>query len=461
MDRRNFLNTSLGSVTAIFVGSVLSRNLFPEALAVTSVQSLEFSITDAIKEMIIHNSINKAECNYWIYKEKRFKADCPGPIIVAVEGDEIQVKITNQLDENHAFFIPGVVNSGPIAPGKTKTFSFIAPKGGTYLYHDNLNAPVNRMMGLHGAFVVMPKKAVAGNRFTPYTTPTPAVQELFNDFGSSHFPGLSWEEADPFTKTPKFRQYVWVLHEASPILFAEVANYPKGKDYPADKFVKAFRHDPYANTFETGKLNRIPHYFTINGQSGFFSHHNPFITPWRRVGEPLVIRILNAGLNFHSLHIHANHVYVLSINGQVKNNLLWVDTFSLNPTDTVDWAVPMHRPPDIPNKRGIGLSDEPLTTLNGGKTWPPEEEFGSFFPEQGRPFSVRQSPLSYPMHDHIETTQTARGGNYNTGMMSGINFTGDRNTPGLMNFPNYPAAFDVADLNESRSCAPEIPDKES
>ncbi len=45
----------------------------------------------------------------------------------------------------------------------------------------------------------------------------------------------------------------------------------------------------------------------------------------------------------------------------------------------------------------------------------------------------RQSPLCYPMHDHSEPTQTAQGGNYNCGLISGVYFLGDRN--GLVNFP--------------------------
>jgi hypothetical protein len=45
----------------------------------------------------------------------------------------------------------------------------------------------------------------------------------------------------------------------------------------------------------------------------------------------------------------------------------------------------------------------------------------------------RQSPLCYPMHDHSEASQTAQGGNYNCGLISGIYFLGDRN--GMINFP--------------------------
>lgn len=457
MDRRNFFKNSLGSLSALVVGKAISGFINNPAFAAIRVQSLTFTITDAIKEMVTHNNINKATCYFWIFKEERFPADCPGPIIFTTEGEEINVSVTNALDENHAFFIKGAVNSGPIAPGETKTFSFIAPRAGTYLYYDNLNEPVNRVMGLHGALVVMPKATVAGNKFTPYSNPTSSVQKLFNDFGSDHFPGLSWEESDPDTNTPGFRQHVWVLHEASPVLFQEVGNFPIGKEYPADTFKRLFQEDDYGNTFENGKLNQKPHFFTINGQSGFLSHHNPYITPWRRVGEPVVIRTLNAGLYCHSLHIHANHFYLLAVDNKIGKNLLWLDTYQNEPMQTVDWALPCKRPPDVPNERGIGFPDAPLKSVKGLPVWPPVEEMNSFFPREAGPLAARQSPLCYPMHDHIEISQTAQGGNYNMGMMSGIVFTGDRTIPGAQDFPDYPKHYDVAELSQTQVAAPSIP----
>ena len=46
------------------------------------------------------------------------------------------------------------------------------------------------------------------------------------------------------------------------------------------------------------------------------------------------------------------------------------------------------------------------------------------------------------MHDHTEPTQTSQGGNYNLGMIVGMNITGDRNTPGgVTTFPNPPHEF--------------------
>jgi hypothetical protein len=448
IERRDFLKYGMTGIATLVVGSQIPWIMKDEAYAAVHTPTLNFHITDARKDMVTHNAINTAQCYFWIFKEDSFPAECPGPNIFTTQGDVIRINITNDLDEPHSFYIPGIFDSGPVLPGPANkvTKFFTATKSGSYLYYDNLNAPVNRMMGLHGAFIVMPREAAPGHKFTPYDKPTPAIQALFDDLGTAaHWPGLAWQDGHVPTNTPAFRQYIWVTHEASPILFAEVGNASPGTGarIPAN-FLNALNNDPYADTFKTGVFNRKPHFFMINGQSGHFSHNNPFICPNRRVGEPVIIRVLGAGLSTHSMHIHANHVYVLSLDNQVRDNLWWVDTMTNRPLNGFDWLVPYMRPPDVPNIRGIGRADTPLTTVAGGTTWPPLEELNTFIPPIGTKagnieISVQLSPLCYPMHSHTEASQTSQGGNYNCGLISGINFTGDRNTPGgVTNFPNFP-----------------------
>jgi len=473
VNRRDFIKYGLGGAAALVVGSGMPWMTENKAQAGIHVQELKFTITDAIKNMATHNTINSAQCYFWIFKEANLPPECPGPIIFATEGDIIELIVTNALDEPHAFFIPGMVNTGPIAPGATARKFFTVGAGGTYLYFDNLNQPVNRVMGLHGAFIVMPKAPVTTSdgvvhKFTPYSQPTAAVQQLFDDFGSpgrapwptlgsNWFPGLAWEERDPATNTYPFRTYIWLLHQASPKLFARVGDFTPGLDYPADQFVNSFLHDAKSPTNTNNENipalvdalgvvhpaaipNDVPQYFTISGQSGHFSHNSPYICPNQRIGEPVVIRLLNAGLWSHSMHIHANHQYITWVNGVVMENPIWIDTFTCLPMTVVDYTCPYMRQPDIPNIRGIGRADLglPAGSLPGGKTWPPNEELNTFIPGAGTPFPVQLSPLCYPMHDHSEPSQTAQGGNYNMGLISGINFIGDRNTAGAMNFPNQP-----------------------
>lgn len=445
MRRRDFLKYAAGGMSALVVGEPLAKIFESEALAARPVLTLNFTITDTLKDMATNNDVNAAKCYFWIYKEATLPPECPAPTIFIQQGDRVRITITNALDEPHSMFVPGMFNSGIILPGATVTRTLLPNQAGTFLYYDRLNAPVNRVMGLHGCLVVLPANLTGtpAQRVTPYSNPTASVQQLFNDLGSaSWWPGLPWELGDPATDTPPFRQYIWLLHQASPNLFAEVGDFTPGQNFPARDFTRRFLRD-HVTRANVNRDNAVPQYFTISGQSGHFSHNNPYICPNNRVGEPAVIRLLNAGLWTHSMHIHANHIYLLSVNGVPQENPIWVDVYTVNPMDRVDWLVPYMRPPDVPNTGGFGRADTPLTSNNGQPIWPPNEEINTFIPDNlfagAIDLSVQLSPLCYPMHDHSEPTQTSQGGNYNMGMISGLNFTGDRNVAGgVVTFPNAP-----------------------
>lgn len=452
MKRREFLKLTAAGVATLFIGKIPGLGVHN---AWAADQSLEVTITDALKDMVTHNAVNTAQCYFWIYKMRAngvdVPADCPGPTICMLNGESVNISITNTLDEPHSFFIPGmrpgdppIYDSGSIDPGQTISGSFTVNHSGAVLYYDNLNEPVNRVMGLHGALVVRPVTKALGHKFTPYDTPSTHVQRLYDAFGDpAYFPGLAWEEGDATTNVPPFRQYVWLTHQASPNLFAEVGSLPAGQIYDPQDFLDAFLRDPFSPT----RNNRVPQYFTINGQSGGFGHFSPVVTPMGRVGEPVVVHMLNAGLWTHSMHLHANHFFVTRVDGVVSDNPVWVDVYQLLPMSRVDYTIPFMRPPDIPNQRGIGRPDTPPNGVTSGlPVWPPSQELNLEFPavgaslafdQQGNVIDLHQrmSPLCFPMHDHSEPSQTAQGGNYNCGLISGIYFTGDRNTAGHMDFP--------------------------
>lgn len=482
MKRRDFLKLGLSAGAAtIVMGSRIPFLGIKDAFAAT--QTLEVTITDCMKQMVTHNAINDARCYFWIYKMKADGVDippeCPGPTIYAVNGDTISISITNTLDEPHSFYIPGLLpnsppifDSGVINPGQTVgPLSFTVTKSGAHLYYDNLNAPVNRSMGLHGALVVRPAAPLSGHNFTPYditpsnysngTGPTAHVQKMYDMFGTPFWPGLKWEQGDPATNCPPFRQYVWLYHMPSPNLHAEVGNLPAGQIMSPQVFMNKIARDPFSPT----RNNSLPQYFTINGQSGFFSHFIPAITPMSRVGEPVVIHILNAGLQTHSMHMHCNHFFITSVNGEVNPNPIWVDVYGIKPMDRIDYTFPFMRPPDNANVRGIGRPDQPLNSVGGHPCWPPTDEFNVFIPPDNLPapgtlgvptdingvplnMGQRMSPLCYPAHDHLEPSQTAQGGNYNCGLISGAYVIGDRNSKGqgLGDFMNFPMDHDFAGM---------------
>lgn len=380
MNRRQFTRYALIGIAAAVAGTVVARRLLPGFN--NPVVALKLAITDALVEMVDRKAVY-----HWAFEDLNDPGQLPrmpGPLIEAVEGDTIELSVTNTLHDKHGFAIPGVPSIAgtgvEIPPGETKVLSFPAPKAGSYMYLDHLNAPVSRVLGLHGPMVVLP---AAGN--TPYSGPTPNVQQLFNDLGATEqFPGEAWKPE---------RTRIWLFNSIDPA-FNEMAQ--RGEAIDAIQFREKF----------------LPRYFTINGESGAYATHNHDTIPSGRIGQPHLIRIMNAGIAAHSLHIHANHVYVLSRvdengNNMVQENVFLVDTFTVKPLEHLDWLLPFIRPPDIPGDTSIPLRDlipaELSLTLGG----------------------VGQSPLTYPSHDHMEMSQTAAGGNYPQGIVTNWEITGD------------------------------------
>ena len=132
-------------------------------------------------------------------------------------------------------------------------------------------------------------------------------------------------------------------------------------------------------------------YFTMNSLSGFDAAHDDSCCPAGYIGEPVILRTMNVGICTHGPHIHGNHVYGLSetaADGKVvkSTNVMEFDTWMLKPMWRKDVLLPFVKPDEIP-----------------AEAWPPRQE---------------TFPLYYPMHCHIEMSQTAGGGNYPQGMVT-------------------------------------------
>ncbi|MCY7280670.1 MAG: multicopper oxidase domain-containing protein [Sphingomonas bacterium] len=310
------------------------------------------------------------------------------PVIWAIEGETLEIRITNLDDRRHAFAITGLsLDDTPINPNGTGTYTFTVPPPGSYLYYDPYNFPVNRILGLNGALIVLPRVGTTTPRGLspiPYNLEqqktSPAVVALFDALGHGVFPGNKWEPYPPACEKHP-RDMVWVTSEMDSALARRIAD----KDYVDGSVWKS---------------SFVPDYFMINGASGFETAgheelsddkyaHAGLIEPEGYVGQPTMIRCLNAGLATHSLHIHGNDVYQLTTTNTahavvVHDNIFALDTWAMPPMARTDMLLPFVRPLDAP-------------------VWPPKQE----------PF-----PLRYVMHCHCEMSNTAGGGNYPQGMVT-------------------------------------------
>lgn len=315
LTRRRLLQRSLGGVAVTAAGGTLIAHDSAEAQPVTIGLFInEGSVALPGGRLLYH----------WGFGGTPDDPGMPARVLRAVEGDPVTVSVTNNLDGPHAFAIEGVVDTGAIAPGGTTTVQFDAPRPGTYLYADPLRAPVNRVLGLHGALVVSPA-------------------------------GVS---SVPFAGGPRFvREFVWVFN-CIDSAWSERARLGRPIDATA-----GFR----------------PDVFLLNGRLGDFSAKALDTTPHGRVGEPVLVRMLNAGLTVKSIHFHGNHVRVLARNGSPQSVVMHKDTVFVDRGEVVDVLLPFRVPPDSF----------------------PRTRFGAF-----------------PVHDHQEMTQTLHGGLYPNGLLT-------------------------------------------
>ena len=321
MKRRDFLRFgAVGAVGAAASGMTGLLEWMPRAHAATVTRT--FYITDGFVTQPDGVSVY-----FKGFSSSATTLNVPGASIIVQEGDTVVINIYNNLGTSHSFVIDGVVDSGVIAAGTAKTVQFTAPAAGSYLYYDKLNAPYNRVIGLHGGFAVMP----LGSSTTLYS-------------GSPTFK----------------KQLFWIFNDTDPAWNARV------------------RDNLVPNT------EFVPRYFTINGLSsrppGAPGYSDPTINAAYdprselkgMIGDRTLIRILNAGMCVHSMHWHANHVEWLTENGARRSAIWKKDTVPLNNNmGKTDVIFPFVAPPDAHPAVTKGhyvmhLHDEMTQTAGGG-----------------------------------------------------------------------------------------------
>jgi hypothetical protein len=94
MDRREFIKKSTVGLTALVVGSQIKVPWQGGGQAYAATQTLNFTITDATKQMATHIPRNNATCYFWVFKTwshgritPLVSAAVPGPRSLIFAGD--------------------------------------------------------------------------------------------------------------------------------------------------------------------------------------------------------------------------------------------------------------------------------------------------------------------------------------------------------------------------------------
>jgi len=295
MKRRDFLKFgSAGMFTAVS-GTLGLVSWTPRAYAANITK--EFWITQGTQTMITGETLYLRG-----FSSSSTSLNVPGESFIVQENDMVTIKVHNTLSTPHSFVIDGMVNTGPINPGQTATVTFKAINPGSYLYYDNVSAPYNMMIGLHGGFAVM-----------PYGKPN-----------------------QMYAGSPTFvQQYFWIFNDY---------------DLNWNNAIKAGKTPPSTYT---------PRYFTLNGLGsrppGAPGHEDPNIDALDdprsdlrgSIGDRTLIRMFNVGRADESVHCHGNHMEWLTENGQVRPNIWLKDCIYLEGNlGAIDAIYPFESPPD-------------------------------------------------------------------------------------------------------------------
>lgn len=238
----------------------------------------------------------------WGYslENKQGTAVYPAPTLEVEEGDQVEVKLTNigpakagikrvahsihwhGLDTDQAN--DGVPQTAPaIQTGESFTYRFTATQAGTYFYHCHVDTIEHLQMGMHGSFIVHAKEGK----------------------------NQAWSGGPAYDK-----EYVFHLNEIDPSWHKAVE---EGKPYDRTQF--------------------YPRYWTINGKAFPDTMKDPATKIEGKVGETVLIRLINAGYEEHPFHMHGQHFQVIATDGRPLPAPIEKDTINIGPGERYDLLV--------------------------------------------------------------------------------------------------------------------------
>lgn len=276
-------------------------------------------------------------------------ARLPGPTLRFEQGDHVRIVVKNTHYFPHTLHMHGVlkpnamdgvpqVTQAPIQPGESFTYDFVAQNPGTFWYHCHVQPPVHILMGLYGMLIIEPNRPA--NAFTPLvmTAKMPELSVASRQAGFSAEYALIYGDIDPNLHRPL---------QGTGVSLAQLEQQ---------------MHRAYNST------ERIARYFVLNGKSFPYTLLD---SPIRvRPDEHVLVRVLNAGPDVISLHLHGHHPEMLALDGEAipPEQRRALDTITISAGQRVDLVLDTHADGRHASGPGVWLihdHDERAITTNG------------------------------------------------------------------------------------------------
>lgn len=137
-----------------------------------------------------------------------------------------------------------------------------------------------------------------------------------------------------------------------------------GKTYDREYLWLLSEHDSTWMTSGIADVNEYwPDYFTINGKSQPDIQTDPSTHIIGRVGQTIRIRVLNAGLMWHSLHFHGYHLALTRRNNVAIDPPMWKDTIPIRWGESMELLLT----PDQPGKFPVHDHNNLAGEIGGGQ----------------------------------------------------------------------------------------------
>jgi hypothetical protein len=252
-----------------------------------------------------HDFISTSDGNShytWGYSHRGLPMQYPGPTLIVNQGDTVKVTLSNTLPVPVSIVFPGqtdvtalggtpglLTREAPAAPALgSPTYTFVASRPGTYLYHSGTNADLQVEMGLVGAIIVRPAGFNKDDKST---------------WRAYEQPGTRYD-----------RESLFLLSEMDPAIHLAVygqvgTGQPVAIDmtevHPSIWFINGRTApdtllDEYTYWLPTQPYNALPR---------------------MHPGEKLLMRMVNAGRDLHPFHHHGNHATPLARDGRVLTSV--------------------------------------------------------------------------------------------------------------------------------------------
>lgn len=296
----------------------------------------EIKVFDVDIRLGKHEILPEVEVDMFLYN-----GSYPGPLFRVNEGDWVQVNLTNHSVEGHTIHwhgfqlacemdgVPGSTQWA-VMPGQTYRYLFRAQPAGTHFYHCHVMTTLHVSAGLVGGFIVDPKNDPVKERF-PYDREyflmlseidTNYVRDWLNEML------IMGKQMDEMMKRAQ--------------LMPEMNGRMMGWFKDKAAFVKAVKEGyiPPYSAAAVGNTRKIePNYFMINGKAYPMTDEIMIKT-----GETIRIRLVGAGMEAHSMHLHGHDFWHVCQDGNPLITPLKLNTIPVFPGTTSDIIVQGNNP---------------------------------------------------------------------------------------------------------------------